>query len=55
MNTYWKPMDFDRFLLEDYAEDVCQMQKELAIDELKGIDKSLSQSSNIEARTVANS
>ena len=52
MNTYWKPMDFDRFLLEDYAEDVCQMQKELAIDELKGIDKSLENYTPEEVRVI---
>ena len=41
MNTYWKPMDFDRMLLEDYADDVAQMVKDQAEDSIISISKSL--------------
>ena len=54
MNTYWKPMDFDRFLLEDYSADVCQMDKELAIDNLKNINSTLRNYTPEEIQTIMN-
>jgi len=54
MNTYWKPMDFDRFLLEDYADDVQQMVKDQAADSIIGISKSLENYSVEDANTITN-
>lgn len=52
MNTYWKPMDFDRFLLEDYADDVAQMVKDQAEDSIVGISKSLENYTPEEMRVI---
>lgn len=54
MNTYWKPMDFDRFLLEDYADDVCQMTNDQALDNLKEINKSFENLTEDETQIVMN-
>lgn len=52
MNEYWKPLDFDRMLLEDKAADTCQMTKDQGYDSLLDISRSLDKYSSEEIQTI---